>query len=399
MLLAAALGVAEPSADEPGLGPDGGAIGIAWHDQATVAPAIQQRLKDALGDGPIVDDATALARSRVALTLPRARAAKASGWATQLDDATVAYRAGEIERAREEVIAVIDAVRSDPVVPGATHLAWRAQVLRAQLAWAAREAEQTEAALAAAIAIDPDARPSTREVPPPVVEAYDRQRAAVMASAGSWPPLEIVGPDEPFAIEIDGVPGARAVPPGEHLVVVRRPGVEPHGAIVRTGEPWVVPDAEVVLEVGLPADAGAAQRICDHAELRWLVMARLQDDRLGLQRFSCGEGFGAPWYEQRDGWGPGIAGLLVDEPAQGWTAAAVLHLDEPWPPLRALSRPPAPRIVADGGPPQGARARLRRALPWLLISGVVAGSVTVGVLLGTDAGADLAIDGKSFFGR
>ncbi|MCA9649128.1 MAG: hypothetical protein H6712_02230 [Myxococcales bacterium] len=398
VLLAAALGVTGPPAIEPG--PDGGdAIGIAWHDQATVAPEIQQRLARAVGDGPVVLDAPALARARVALELGRERMDQAPRWAAQLEDAAAAYRGGEIERAHLEVIALLDAIRSDPVVPGAARLAWRAQVLRGQLAWAEGDAEQTREALAAAIAIDPEARPSTREVPPPVVEAYSQQRAAVVAETSQWPTLEIHAPDgEPFAIEIDGVPGRRAVPPGEHLVVVRRPGVAPLGTVMRADEPWVLPPAEPVLPPGLPPDEATAQRICDSADLGWLVLARERDGRLGLQRFTCGGGFSEPWIEAREGWGPGVA-WLRSVAREGESAEPMLHLDDPWPPLPALPRP-APRIAADGGHAGShGRARLRRALPWLLISGVIAGSVTVGVLLGTEPGADLAIDGNGFLGR
>lgn len=387
--------MAEPAV-EPAPEPDGDAIGIAWHDQATVDVAIQQRLVRELPAERVVLDAVGVARARVALELPRERLEQARRWASQLEDVTAAYRVGELERAHREVSEVLEAIRSDPAVPGAARLAWRAQVLQGQLAWADGDAERTDAALAAAVAIDPQARPSTREVPPPVVEAYGRLRTAVVEGEASWPRLQIVEPPEPFAIEIDGVPGWRPVPPGEHLVVVRRPGVEPVGAVVGTDAPWSVPSAEVVLPTGLPRDRSAAQRICDSAELSSLVLARSREGRLGLQRYWCGEGFGEAWYEARDGWAPGVAALAM-EPADAG-ARPVLHLEGAWPELPPLPLP-RPRIVADGGAPSGPRDRLRRALPWLLISGVIAGSVTAGVLLGTDAGADLGIDGNSFLGR
>lgn len=399
MLLAAALSVAGPPTVEPTPEP-GEAIGIAWHDQATVAPKIQQRLAAQLGDAVIVVDAPGLTRARVALELPRERVAKASRWTDALAEATAAYRAGEIDRAQQGVVSLLEAVRSDPVVPGATRLAWRALVLQAQLAWAESDVEATETALAAAIALDPQARPSTREVPPPVVEAYARQRATVIAGVGQWPRLEIRAAEpEPFGIEIDGVPGRRPVPPGEHFVVIRRPGHAPVGTVLHSDQAWSPSPTEVVIAAGLPVDVAAAQRICDRGQLQWLVLARLRDDRLGLQRYTCGEGFSAAWYEADDGWEPGVA-MLESEPEQGWTAAAVLHRPEPWPVLPpSASAVPRPWIATDGGGPTTGRDRLRRALPWLIIGGLVAGGVTLGVMLGNDPRPDLAIDGNGFLGR
>ena len=110
---------------------------------------------------------------------------------------------------------------------------------------------------------------------------------------------------ESFAVEIDGVPGQRPVPPGEHLVVVRRPGVPAMGGVAHTDAPWPLPDAEPVLRPGLPADREGAERICTSAELDVLVLARWRDDRLGLQRYACGEGFEPAWYEGRRAWAPG----------------------------------------------------------------------------------------------
>ena len=145
MLLVAAATVAPPPATEPaaraGDAVGGGAIGVVWHDQATVAPAIQQRLVDELVQRAgtrrtVVGDASALARARVALELPRARVDVAADWASMLDEAIAAYRAGRLPDARVAVSGVLEAVRADPVVPGAAGLAWRAHVLRAQLSWA-----------------------------------------------------------------------------------------------------------------------------------------------------------------------------------------------------------------------------------------------------------------------
>ena len=202
MLLAAALHVAPAPATEPaarsGDAVGGEAVGVVWHDQATVAPAIQQRLMEelALRAGTrrtVVGDASALARARVALELPRVRVEVAVGWRSLLDEAIAAYRAGRLPDAHVAVTGVLEAVRADPVVPGAAGLAWRAHVLRAQLSWAEGDTVGLEQAIAAAVALDPEAKPSTREVPPPVVEAYLRQREAVVAQAFAWPSLPVSG--------------------------------------------------------------------------------------------------------------------------------------------------------------------------------------------------------------
>jgi len=403
VLLAAALHVAPAPTTEPAARPSdaagGGAVGVVWHDQATVAPAIQQRLMDELVArvGPrrtVVADASALARARVALELPRARVDAAAGWRSRLDEAIVAYRAGQLGAARAAVTGALEAVRSDPVVPGAAGLAWQAHVLRAQLSWAEGDAEGLEQAVAAAVALDPEAKPSTREVPPPVVEAYLRQREAVEAQAASWPSLPVSGPPGvPFAVEIDGVPGQRPVPPGEHVVVIRRPGVPPVGAVVDTATPWVVPEDAPVLEPGLPLDGKAAERICESAELRWLVLARLRDEhRLGLQRYDCGEGFGPAWYEARDGWEPGIERVVAGGDG-GSGSPAVLHLDDPWP---AVPPPPRPRPLFVSSSSYAGEGRLGRALPWLLIGGVIAGAVSLGVIYGREPSPSVAIDGNGF---
>lgn len=403
MLLAAALGVAGPPATEPSVAPDdaagGEAIGVVWHDQATVDPRIQQRLVDALvmrvgSPGPaVVGDASMVARGRVALELPRTRVEAAARWGAQLDEAIAAYRAGQLPAARTAVSGVLEAVRADPVVPGAAALAWRAHVLAAQLSWAEGDVVGLEQAIAAAVALDPEAKPSTRQVPPPVVEAYLRQRDAVVAVVAAWPSLAITGAaGEPFAVEIDGVPGRRPVPPGEHLVVVRRLGVAPVGAVVQSGTPWVVPAGETILPPGLPEDAATAERICESAEVEWLLLARVRDDRLGLQRYACGEGFGAAWYEARNGWGPGLEHVL-DRGAGRVDASAALHGVAPWP---AVPPPSRPRPVIAASSSVVAPQRLRRALPWLLIGGAIAGAVTVGVLVGGEPSPSVAIDGNGF---
>lgn len=405
MPLAVALSLVGPPETGPEVPPVDAAgdeaIGIVWHDEATVAPIERQRLASALAGAAgiereaVVADAHRIAAARVALEIPRERASKGAGWRARLDDAAAAYRAGELETADAVLVELLAAIQADPVVPGAARVAWQAQVLRGQLAWAHGETEQLDAALAAAVVLDPDARPSTRRVPPPVVEAYERQREAAMADAARWPSVVVIEPrGRPLALEIDGVPGQRPVPPGEHLVVVRRPGHAPVGAMVDTATPWRLPADEAVLKPGLPTTREAAQRICDGADLRWLLLARERGDRLGLQRYACGEGFGPAWFEQHEGEDPGLSHVLA-MPEEGWVAEPVLHLDPPWPRI-GLAPVVGPMWMVDGASTSSVRQRLRRALPWLLIGGVVAGAVTVGLVVAGDAGADVSVDGNSF---
>ncbi|MCH9682721.1 MAG: hypothetical protein K0V04_14900 [Deltaproteobacteria bacterium] len=406
LLLAAASSVVGPPVAEPVREPDDatptGAVGIVWHEQATVPLQVQQRLVESLLERQarpvetVVPDVLAQAAGRAAGELSPQRAARSIAWRSRLDEVTGAYRAGEVANATADLGVLLDEIRADPVVPGAARLAWQAHVLAAQMAWTAGDSEALDAALAAAVALDPQARPSTREVPPPVVEAYDAKRATVVAAQGDWPSLTIEPTQPgPFSIEIDGLVGRRPVPPGEHLVVLRRPGMAPVGKVVVPEVPWSVPAGTVVMESRLPAGAADAERLCDGAQLDALLLARIREGRLGLQLYVCGEGFGPAWYEQRETWSPGLEFVAV--PPAEWDAVAVLHLAEPWPSLPKL-RPRTPAVISDGGG-SWRRGRVRRALPWILISGAIAGAVTVGILVGTDPGADLAIDGNGFLRR
>jgi len=398
----AAVLVTGPPAPELQVEASGDAIGIVWHEQATVTPAIQQRLAQSWsreGAPAVVVDARARARARIAMELDLARAQEIVRYDSMLADAIAAYRAGEIDDARARLKVLLEAIAADPVVPGAVRVAWRAHVLRGQLAFTEGDLDEQDAALDAAVALDPEARPSTRELPPAVVEAYSRRQAEVISGAASWPELKIeVESGTSFVVEIDGIVGRRPVPPGEHLVVVRRPGISPVGMALRTGVPWSVPAVAEALVSDLPRTREDAQEICDRLELDWLGLARVRTGRLGLQRYECGEGFSAAWFEDRKGWGPGLTNVEAP-PEAGFTYEPVLHLDRPWP---ALSREPKPRpqVASDSGSGlSSARARWRRAWPWVLISGVIAGGVTAGVVLGGDPEPDLAIDGNGFLGR
>ena len=129
------------------------------------------------------------ARAEAALSLDRDRTGQLEDWITRFEMATTEYRGGHNDRAREALGELLAAIRADPVVPGATRLLWRVHVLRGQLSWSEGKTEERDAALVAAVVLDPAARPSTREVPPPVVEAYTKIHDEILARRDQWSPL------------------------------------------------------------------------------------------------------------------------------------------------------------------------------------------------------------------
>lgn len=379
-------------------------IGTQWHGQATVAPAVQQRLVSAIEAevvGSRVVDATARARGEIAASIERDRYEALGRWTAALDEAAAAYRAAQIEEAAQVLALVLEQTRADPTVPGAAQIAWRAWVLRGQLASTQGDVAAQDEAFAAAVALDPQARLSTRTIPPALVAAYEQRRAAVIAERDEWPRIELRGVEldgggRRFGVEIDGRVGWTQVPPGEHYVVVRRPGLPPTGAVVHTEQPWTVPESAAPFREDFVRNEDAAQALCDAGGLDRLVLARMRGRRLGLQGFVCGEGFTASWYERADGWADGVTRVVGSAGVRG--TMAVLHEAAPWPSVAPPKRA-RPWWPPDGGAPPSARQRFVRALPWVLLSGVVAGAVTVGVVLGTESTPDLRIDGDDFVGR
>jgi hypothetical protein len=183
----------------------------------------------------------------------------------------------------------------------------------------------------------------------------------------------------------------RPVPPGDHIVVVRRPGAQPAAAIVATS--WNVPLPQVVLGPGLPRNRNAAERMCDALELQRIVLARRRGDRIGVQGYECGEGYGPPWFGDVPTLAQGAAaGLGVGVVAGFDGDVAAIASARPWPkPAVAAATKPG----ADAPPPK--KPWFRRAWVWSLIGGLVVAGVVTGAVVGTRrADGGVAVDSDSF---
>lgn len=379
-----------------------GRVALAWPDQPTVPEQAQQRVAAALGARlrvsleEIVSDPVERARRILAHEFDRARREAAAATRRRFEEATGAYRSGELERASSLADEILSAIALDPVVVGSARLAFRTHLLRAQIAWALRDDPGVDQALRSAATLDPYADVSVRRVPPAIAARFEAVRVEVTGDRSSWKPIELLGITGDVHVEIDGVPGNRPVPPGEHLVVVRQPGRHPWGTVA-TGS-VSVPRLPVVLDAGFPTRAEAAQRVCEALDLRTLVLAEHRADRVALQGYACGEGFGSVWYE--DGASGGLArgvrlALGAGAPTTGESAS-----------LGSASSWPEPNVAANvttpsRGPidePVTQRPWYKRAWVWVLIGSVVVAGATAGTVLGIQqaAGREVRIDGDSF---
>lgn len=367
-------------------------VGLAWHDQATVDAADQQRVAAEVGAAfgvppeQVLQDAIVLARRLEAYRLDPAAAREISDLQARVDLAVAQFRAGDLPAATAQADVVLERLRKEPGLPMASSMAWRLHVLRGRIAWTSADDEATGEAWRAAIAVDPQAQLSGREVPPDVVASYETVRAEVLADRSNWivPSFEAVDIDG-AQIEVDGIGGLRPVPPGEHFVVVHWPGAVARAAVF-DGTPIELEAPEVEVPGDLPRTRAAAERICERLKLDVLVMARRRGRRFGVQSYACGDDFGEPWYSE----GAALDGLSdADWDTRRYdTERGVLLDPAPWP-------EPAPPLVAEVGEPLGpvrpgggddvqpAKPWFRRAWIWVIAGTVVAGAVTTGVVLGT----------------
>lgn len=368
------------AAPEPGAQ----AIGLAWQDQATVDAAVRQRLVDALVDvgaispDEIIGDAVHSARRAVAYQVPRLVMERLAQLRAQLGEAAAAYRAGDLDGAAVGATRVTRLLEVDPLAPGSTRLAWRAHLLRAQVAWTQADDARTETALRAAVALDPEARLSTRRVPPGFAAEYRRVQAEVLTQRPSWPSLRLTVPSDAI-IEVDGRPGLRPVPPGMHLLVVRQVGRAPIAAAVTTEASWEAPPAVEAIPEVVPDDRTAAQVLCDRLELGHLVLARVRDGRWGLQGYACGHGFGPAWYENPGRLREGVRVALGMSGERFDRAEAAISGDRPWPVSRV---DPLPRPIEPVDRTPRPRPWYKRAWIWTLVGGVVAAGIITGAVLG-----------------
>ncbi len=360
-------------------------------------PKDRQRLARAIGDAvgvppeQVLQDAIVEARRLESYELSSDAAREISDLQARVELAAAQFRAGDPQAAASQANVVLERLRQRPGLPMASSMAWHLHVLRGRIAWTLADDTQTEAAWRAAIAVDPEAMLSGREVPPDVIASYDAVREQVLAGRAAWRTPSFEGFSEAGAqIEIDGVGGNRPVPPGEHFVVVHWPGAGAQAAVF-DGAPIALEVPDVMVSAALPKTRDAAEAVCDRLDLDLLVLARVRQGRIGVQAYACGGDFSQPWYSE----GPSDAPEALDSlPEAGWDPQAfvlkhgVLLDAAPWPePARVLPTS-APRLArAQPTPgadePRPAKPWFRRAWIWVVVGGVVVGAVTTGVVLGT----------------
>ncbi len=385
--------------------PAGGRVGVVWHDQATVRHDARQRLVDALVDRgglapeSIVVDADLRGRVAVAHRFSPDLADKAALLDVTLTGAAASYRAGEVEAAATALGRVESSLRSDPGIAAAAALMGRVAILRAQIAWTRGDDAAVDEALGVALTLDPEGRLSTRTVAPPIVAAHTRLAAALEADRARWVEITADGVTGPVAIEVDGRPSPGPVPPGEHFVVVRRPGFVPIAALVRTPDKVAVPPTSTeVVRVGLPADRADAEALCEAVEVDQLLLARQRGRRIGLQGYVCGEGFAPAEFSIDESPDDLVAVVLAAN--AGPDVQARLQSSRPWPAIETPLEGPAlgPEGPSDGGGEVvGPKPWFRRVWVWAVIGTAVAGAVTTGVVLGTRPGPDrLQVDTDTF---
>jgi hypothetical protein len=367
--------------------PGDSAVAVAWHEEAKASAEMQQRVRAevAAAVGQTVDevgpDPTEIARQIVSQQVPRALIDEVRGLDAALSDADAQLREGNLEEARRVLGVVRSTLEDQPILPTAAVIARRAALLEARTHWSAGEEAMVEGSLRAALALDPHAQLSTRDAPPALARKYEQLRAEIIAATQDWPTARAQLSDgtrvPSFQLEVDARPGARAVPPGRHFLVVRRPGHAPAGAFVEVDEVWTVPSDQPTIGEGIPDQRAEAERTCEALELSKLVLAHQRDDRVGLEAYRCGGGYSRRWVGSMDDVAEGVAAVLGDTEHEGDATA----LDEQWPSVIE----PKP---TDPPPPPEKKPWYRRAWVWVLIGGVVAGGVTAGVVLGTQGGGD-----------
>ncbi len=409
--------VALAFAGPPSVGSDDEAIGVVWKHEATGPSTFRQRVLDALAQAgqadaeprTVIDRADQRARVSVAQQLPRERADTIVRLSQELTGATARFREGDLSGAEADVAVVLGALQAEPVLPGVAALTYSALVLRAQVAWTAGDAELARASMALAVALDPDLELSTRRVPPAIASLHAEVRAAITGARDAWLPITVVADPTsgPVMVEIDGRPGRRRVPVGRHFVVVRRPGRAPLAFVAEAGATIEVPDQPEFIAAGLPADAATAEAICDHADADRLVLAEVRDDRLALEGYRCGDGFGGVWFSEPYPLGqpPGPPDAALSTGAATSTRDVRRSRDRsrlaaatPWPEPKPPPAPPDDVGPTDGPvDPVPPKPWYKRAWIWSVIGGVVVAGVTTGAVLGTrEQPPEVRIDAPSF---
>jgi hypothetical protein len=382
------------------------AIAVHWQGQpdhdASLRLSVRERVaaRDARPVAAVPDRALARARVAVAYEVPAALRERHQQLRRGLDEADAAYREGRFDQARVTLVQVLDQLHASPELPGAAASAREAQLLTAKLAWAAGELAAAESALAAALRIDPEAQLSVREAAPELVARYlaiqaalldGREREWIVAQLSDPAGAELNVED----VEIDGVPGLRAVPPGPHFLVARREGHEPVAAWQGVDQPWVLPAGRERIPDDPSLTIETIAAVCEALALDVLLLAERRDQEIGLQAHRCGVGFGPRWTGAREALADGVV-VALDGP---FTAATSTLTDE-WPAI-LVEAPREPTSDRDDDLP--ARPWYRRGWIWGTSAGVavaIVGGVAAGVLVNAreQPPSSLDIDAGKFIG-
>ncbi|MFV8754339.1 hypothetical protein ACNOYE_27655 [Nannocystaceae bacterium ST9] len=381
-----------------------GTIGVHWRVGEPESPvdapdeSLQAGLRERLAalDGrpsaAIQDRALTRARVAVSRELPAAIRAVHGELRAALDGADAAFREGRFVDAEQASARVLSELGSHPELPGAAAMAREAWLLAAAIAWAAGDRDGAEQALRAALVLDPEALLSTKRAPPELVARYralQTERLAERETTWIEPTITVEPGSE---IEIDGAPGLRRVPAGEHFVVVYREGQEPVARLLSTDEAWTVELGRERIADRDPLESTQAEALCRALELEVLVLAERRGPQVGLQAHRCGAGFGPRWIGERERLELGVAAILV-----GPFEAERSSLIGEWPP--PMSDQPPPPTPDQPAPP---RPWYRKGWVWGTSVGVLAlvgGAIATGVVLGTRTSrAGLIVDANDFIG-
>lgn len=242
-----------------------------------------------------------------------------------------------------------------------------------------------------ALRLDPEARLAARHAPPELIERYQALQAALLEGRErDWITPQISIANEPgVSVEIDGVPGLRAVPPGPHFMIVQRDGCELAGAWRELDDEWTVPAARERISTDPDVQHEA---ICQALALDLLVLAERRGASVGMQSYRCGVGYGPLWSGPRERLGAGATTILAGPFEQAkaslpgrWSAPAIESVIDP--------------VIDD----QPRKPWYRRGWIWGTsagAAGVIVGGVVAGVLLGgrQQPASSLEIDTDTFIG-
>lgn len=357
------------------------AVGLVWHPQATAEAADHQRLVEAVASelgvdqSDVLDHALTRARRVIAHQIDVLVVETALRLDRRLREADLAFRHRQLDTARELATEVWEGLDDVALAPSVVRLAIRCQLLLARTAWTQGDSEETLRHMEVAIRLDPEGRLSTRRVPPDFADAFAdvRRRVNAQRDTWTWPSWGIPAG---AAVEIDGIVGLRPIPPGRHVVTVRRMGVVPVGVMLDgPDDPWVVPEADVRLRETVPIASSDQVEMCSMLGIEDYLLVDRRSGGWALQRTHCGHGRGQPVFVGNDALRSGVMAAIRSD-----VRDQEPPFMRPWP---VTSSNPEPKRSGVPAPNDGPRPWYRRAWIWVLVGTVVAGAVAGGVVAGT----------------